>query len=66
MADQLTPFLTGAYGHPDVHTPGLNKLVSEGVRFDAAYSPYPLTYRFESMSTTQEPIEPCSLEVKAR
>lgn len=42
MADQLVPFLTGAYGHPVVHTPHLNRLVEEGVRFDAAYSPCPL------------------------
>lgn len=39
MADQLIPFLTGAYGHPVVKTPNLDRLVEEGVRFDAAYSP---------------------------
>ncbi|RPI84829.1 MAG: choline-sulfatase [Chloroflexi bacterium] len=42
MADQLVPFLTGAYGHPVVQTPNLSRLASEGVRFDAAYTPYPL------------------------
>src|SRR3954452_7786744 len=42
MADQLVPFLTGAYDHPVVHTPALNGLVESGVRFDAAYTPYPL------------------------
>ncbi len=42
MADQLVPFLTGAYGHPVVKTPHLDRLVAEGVRFDAAYTPYPL------------------------
>src|SRR5256885_16660147 len=42
MADQLTPMLTGAYGHPVVQTPHLDRLVREGVRFDAAYSPSPL------------------------
>ncbi|UCC62597.1 MAG: sulfatase-like hydrolase/transferase, partial [Anaerolineae bacterium] len=41
MADQLIPFLTGAYGHPVVKTPNLDRLVKEGVRFDAAYSPCP-------------------------
>jgi choline-sulfatase len=42
MADQLTPFLTGAYDHPVVRTPNLDRLVERGVRFDAAYTPYPL------------------------
>lgn len=42
MADQLTPFLTGAYGHPVVQTPSLDRLVEQGVRFDAAYSPCPV------------------------
>ena len=40
MADQMTPFLTGAYGHAVVRTANLDRLVEEGVRFDAAYSPY--------------------------
>ncbi len=42
MADQMTCALTGAYGHPVVRTPGLERLCGEGVRFDAAYSPCPL------------------------
>ncbi len=42
MADQLVPFLTGAYGHPVVKTPHLDQLVQQGVRFEAAYTPYPL------------------------
>ncbi|MBD0329225.1 MAG: choline-sulfatase [Thermoleophilia bacterium] len=42
VADQLVPFLTGAYGHPVVKTPNLDRLAERGVRFDAAYTPYPL------------------------
>lgn len=42
MADQLTPFMTGPYGDPVAKTPHLDRLAAEGVRFDAAYSPYPL------------------------
>jgi choline-sulfatase len=42
LADQLVPFLTGAYGHPVVRTPALARLASEGIRYDAAYTPYPL------------------------
>lgn len=42
MADQLIPVLTGAYGHPVVKTPNLDRLTGEGARFDAAYSPCPV------------------------
>jgi len=42
IADQMTPLLTGLYGHPVVRTPHLNSLAQKGVRFDAAYSPCPL------------------------
>jgi len=42
MADQLTPFMTGAYGNIQVHTPNLDSLCREGIRYDAAYSPNPL------------------------
>jgi len=42
MADQLTPFMTGAYGNRQVKTPNMDKLCAQGVRFDAAYSPNPL------------------------
>ena len=42
IADQMTPLLTGLYGHPVVKTPHLNTLLEKGVRFDAAYSPCPL------------------------
>ena len=42
MADQMVPFLTGAYGHPVVQTPHLDGMAARGVRFDAAYTPYPL------------------------
>ena len=41
LADQITPFLLGAYGHNVVQTPHLNRLVERGVRFDAAYTPCP-------------------------
>ena len=42
MADQLVPFLTGAYGHPVVQTPHLDRLAADGVLFEAAYTPAPL------------------------
>ena len=42
ISDQMTPFLTGAYGHPVVQTPALNALAENGIRFDAAYTPFPL------------------------
>jgi len=40
--DQMVAQLTGAYGHPVVQTPNLNRLVEEGVRFDNAYTSCPI------------------------
>jgi len=42
MADQLTPFMTGFYGNAQVKTPHLDKLCARSIRFDEAYTPYPL------------------------
>lgn len=42
MADQVVPFLTGAYDDPVAKTPALKRLAAEGIRFDAAYTAAPL------------------------
>ena len=42
MADQLTPFMMGAYGNTQVITPNLDRLAEEGALFETAYSPCPL------------------------
>jgi arylsulfatase A-like enzyme len=42
VSDQMVAALTGAYGHPVVQTPHLSRLTQEGVRFDSAYTPFPL------------------------
>ena len=42
VSDQMTAALTGVYGHPVVQTPHLTRLAQGGVRFDAAYTAFPL------------------------
>ncbi|MBN1402372.1 MAG: choline-sulfatase [Anaerolineae bacterium] len=61
MADQMTPFLTGAYGHPVVMTPNLDRLVEEGVRFDAAYSSCPLCAPARASLMTAQYIAHCKV-----
>jgi choline-sulfatase len=42
VVDQLVPFLTGPYGDAVARTPALDELAAAGIRYDAAYTPYPL------------------------
>ena len=42
MCDQMVAALTGAYGHPVVQTPNLDRLCRQGIRFDSAYTPFPV------------------------
>ncbi|MBB4301951.1 choline-sulfatase [Rhodobium orientis] len=42
MADQLTPSALGAYGHPIVRSPNIDRLAAEGVTFESAYCNNPL------------------------
>ena len=42
LSDQMVAALTGTYGHPVVRTPNLDRLAANGVRYDAAYTAFPL------------------------
>lgn len=42
MADQLRFDCLSCYGHPSLHTPNLDRLASDGVRFDRAYAQSPV------------------------
>ena len=42
VSDQMVAELTSAYGHAVVRTPHLQGLAESGVRFDSAYTPFPL------------------------
>jgi choline-sulfatase len=42
MSDQHNKHVTGCYGNPVVSTPNMDRLASQGVRFDSAYCPFPL------------------------
>ena len=41
-ADQHRADCIGAYGHPDVRTPHIDRLASEGVRYESCYCPLPV------------------------
>ncbi len=40
--EDTSPQFIGAYGNPDVHTPNVDRLVREGVRFNRAFAPAPV------------------------
>jgi uncharacterized sulfatase len=40
VIDDLRPDL-GVYGHPQVHSPGIDSLAASGMRFERAYAQYP-------------------------
>ncbi len=42
MSDEHTRSVMGAYGNPLAHTPTLDSLAAQGVRFDNAYTPSPI------------------------
>ena len=41
LADDLRPLL-GCYGHPEIHTPNIDRIAKRGTLFNRAYCQYPL------------------------
>jgi arylsulfatase len=42
LADQHRWDCLGAYGHPDVETPNIDRIASDGVRYENCFCPYPV------------------------
>jgi len=42
-ADDFAPYVSGTYGNPLARTPNLDRLASQGIRFDRAYCTCPLS-----------------------
>src|SRR6266481_4659633 len=42
IADDQVPYVMGSYGNKQVHTPNLDKLASQGMRFDRAFCNSPV------------------------
>ncbi len=56
MSDEHTRSVMGAYGNPLVHTPTLDRLAAEGVRFDNAYTPSPICISARASFATGTPV----------
>jgi choline-sulfatase len=42
-ADDFAPYVSGTYGDPLAHTPNLDRLAAQGIRFDRAFCACPLS-----------------------
>jgi len=56
MSDEHARSVMGAYGNSLVHTPTLNTLAYEGVRFDNAYTPSPICVSARACFATGTPV----------
>ena len=41
MADTVRKDMLGCYGNPNMHTPNIDRLCAQGIRYDNAYSCQP-------------------------
>lgn len=57
MTDTQRTDMVGCYGYPDMKTPNLDQLASEGIRFEKAYTTQPVCQPARSaIFTHREPI----------
>jgi choline-sulfatase len=56
MSDEHNPFYCSAYGHPNIHTPGMEQLAEQGTVFRNAYCPSPLCMPSRSAFMAGKPV----------
>lgn len=61
MSDEHDPAVTGCYGDPIVQTPCLDRLASEGITFDAAYTTSPLCVPARASFTAAQYVSRCGV-----
>jgi arylsulfatase A-like enzyme len=60
MCDQLRAFEIGCYGNPVIHTPNLDRLAAEGVRFETAVTTFPVCMAARSVTLSGQYNRTCT------
>jgi choline-sulfatase len=60
MCDQLRAFEVGCYGNPVIHTPNIDRLAGEGVRFETAVTTFPVCMAARSVTLSGQYNRTCT------